>query len=230
MMSQEPEDYEGPWPRGDSMTTDEAREFLKFLHGEVPWNGTWFGERAPGERGAYWWRKILDEAIVALAAPHKTDRWNIDEMSDGSLSVCKGEHAGSDPCEPVLYVPATESVLKAPLSMDGQPAAPVQPVPDVPEAFQRGYIAGFDACLQNVPSSRGAGVLAAQAEPADNFLLLDQALSAENVRRVSAFAQANRAEVQRLREALRQISLCSQNSMSSKDEFGRIARRALEGK
>ena len=50
------------------MTTDEAREFFKFLNGEVPWNGTWFGEYAPGERGAYWWRKHLDEAIAALIA------------------------------------------------------------------------------------------------------------------------------------------------------------------
>ena len=50
------------------MQIDEAREFIKFLHGAVPWNGTWFGECAPGERGAYWWRKHLDEAIAALIA------------------------------------------------------------------------------------------------------------------------------------------------------------------
>ena len=50
------------------MQIDEAREFIKFLHGAVPWNGTWFGEYAPGERGAYWWRKHLDEAIAALIA------------------------------------------------------------------------------------------------------------------------------------------------------------------
>lgn len=36
-------------------------------------------------------------------------------------------------------------------------------------------------------------------------------------------------EVQRLRDALHQISLVSQNSAGSKDECGRIARRALEG-
>ena len=50
------------------MQIDEAREFIKFLHGAVPWNGTWFGEYAPGEKGAYWWRKHLDEAITALVA------------------------------------------------------------------------------------------------------------------------------------------------------------------
>lgn len=36
-------------------------------------------------------------------------------------------------------------------------------------------------------------------------------------------------EVARLREALHQISLCSQNSMGGRYECGRIARRALEG-
>lgn len=34
-------------------------------------------------------------------------------------------------------------------------------------------------------------------------------------------------EVERLRNALHRISLCSQNSMSSKEECGRIAREAL---
>ena len=36
-------------------------------------------------------------------------------------------------------------------------------------------------------------------------------------------------EVERLRGALRIISLCSQNSASSKEECGRIARQALQG-
>lgn len=38
------------------------------------------------------------------------------------------------------------------------------------------------------------------------------------------------AENERLREALHRISLASQNSMSSKDECGRIARETLEAK
>jgi uncharacterized small protein (DUF1192 family) len=38
------------------------------------------------------------------------------------------------------------------------------------------------------------------------------------------------AEVERLRTGLHRISLASQNSMSSKEECGRIAREALEGK
>jgi len=67
-MTEEPDDYEGKWPRRDAMTTDEAREFFKFLHGEVPWNGTWFGEYAPGQRGAYWWRKHLKAALESLIA------------------------------------------------------------------------------------------------------------------------------------------------------------------
>ena len=46
-------------------------------------------------------------------------------------------------------------------------------------------------------------------------------------------AQARIAELEaerdRLRDALHEISLCSQNPMSSKDECGRIARTALGG-
>ena len=38
------------------------------------------------------------------------------------------------------------------------------------------------------------------------------------------------AEIERLRVALHHISLASQNSMSSKDECGRIARAAFAGK
>ncbi len=65
-QSAEPLKMQRDWRR--AMQIDEAREFIKFLHGAVPWNGTWFGEYAPGERGAYWWRKHLDEAIAALIA------------------------------------------------------------------------------------------------------------------------------------------------------------------
>lgn len=39
-----------------------------------------------------------------------------------------------------------------------------------------------------------------------------------------------RAEVEKLRAGLHRVSLASQNSMSSKDECGRIARKALESK
>ncbi len=65
-QSAEPLKMQRDWRR--AMQIDDAREFIKFLHGAVPWNGTWFGEYAPGERGAYWWRKHLDEAIAALIA------------------------------------------------------------------------------------------------------------------------------------------------------------------
>ena len=42
------------------------------------------------------------------------------------------------------------------------------------------------------------------------------------------YADDWRNEVERLREALRNISLASQNSMSSKEECGFIARAALD--
>jgi hypothetical protein len=45
--------------------------------------------------------------------------------------------------------------------------------------------------------------------------------------RISKLLLKKDAEIERLRNALHQISLCSQNSMSSKEECGRIARAAL---
>jgi hypothetical protein len=51
--------------------------------------------------------------------------------------------------------------------------------------------------------------------------------TADQMREYAAAVSA--ADNAALREALTHISLCSQNSMSSKEECGRIARAALEG-
>jgi hypothetical protein len=37
-----------------------STEMLKFLNGEAPLDGVWFGENHPIEKGAYWWRKRLN--------------------------------------------------------------------------------------------------------------------------------------------------------------------------
>jgi hypothetical protein len=37
-----------------------STEMLKFLNGEAPLDGVWFGEDHPIEKGAYWWRKRLN--------------------------------------------------------------------------------------------------------------------------------------------------------------------------
>ena len=37
-----------------------STEVLKFLNGEAPLDGVWFGEDHPTERGSYWWRKRLN--------------------------------------------------------------------------------------------------------------------------------------------------------------------------
>ena len=102
------------------MQIDEAREFIKFLHGAVPWNGTWFGEYAPGERGAYWWRKHLDEAIAALiaapAAPQQADA--VAWMAFGGSIVHAVTRNAMDPIEAerfdvplYLHPPAAEVQL-----------------------------------------------------------------------------------------------------------------------
>lgn len=34
-------------------------EIVAFLLGEGPFDGVWFGEKHPTERGSFWWRKHL---------------------------------------------------------------------------------------------------------------------------------------------------------------------------
>lgn len=84
-QSAEPLKMQRDWRR--AMQIDDAREFIKFLHGAVPWNGTWFGEYAPGERGAYWWRKHLDEAIAAQSG----SAFSVNESINELRRVLEGE-------------------------------------------------------------------------------------------------------------------------------------------
>jgi len=108
-LSQEPDDFDGPWPEENAMTKPTVDEVLVLVK-------DYACKSFMGPDGGL--KEAHDKMMAAIEAlaSHKTDRWNIDEMSDGSLSVCKGEHAGSDPCEPVLYVPAP--VAAAPASRE----------------------------------------------------------------------------------------------------------------
>ena len=114
------------------MQIDEAREFIKFLHGAVPWNGTWFGEYAPGERGAYWWRKHLDEAIAALiaapAAPQQADA--VAWMAFGGSIVHAVTRNAMDPIEAERF--------DVPLYLH-PPAAEVQRLRDAARVVLQGY-------------------------------------------------------------------------------------------
>lgn len=57
----------------------------------------------------------------------------------------------------------------------------------------------------------------------------DIGVHCEELERFAALVAAEKdKEIERLRKALHRISLASQNSMSSKDECGRIARAALQ--
>ena len=42
---------------------------VAFLMGEAPLDGVWFGDRHPTERGAFWWRKHLREALATTHQP-----------------------------------------------------------------------------------------------------------------------------------------------------------------
>lgn len=72
-------------------------DVFKFLLGEGPLDGAWFGERPKGERGDFWWRKHLRAEVERLmkqceypadgagAIRAKTE----DETIELCYSVCK---------------------------------------------------------------------------------------------------------------------------------------------
>lgn len=46
----------------------ENHPLIPFLLGESGFDGLWFGDWKPGERGQYWWRKQLRAALEAAKA------------------------------------------------------------------------------------------------------------------------------------------------------------------
>lgn len=47
------------------MTTITIDQVSKFLLGEAPLDGAWFGDKHPSKRGAFWWREYLRAALAA---------------------------------------------------------------------------------------------------------------------------------------------------------------------
>lgn len=47
------------------MTTITIDQVSKFLLGEAPLDGVWFGDKHPEKRGWFWWRKHLRDALAA---------------------------------------------------------------------------------------------------------------------------------------------------------------------
>jgi hypothetical protein len=41
-------------------------DVFKFLQGEGPLDGAWFGDKPAGERGDFWWRKHLSAEVERL--------------------------------------------------------------------------------------------------------------------------------------------------------------------
>ena len=223
------------------MQIDEAREFIKFLHGAVPWNGTWFGEYAPGERGAYWWRKHLDEAIAALiaapAAPQQAEPVGYfvnDESDDQWHQVDYEQRNGADTYPLYLHPPADEV----------QQAEP-RDVCDVCNALTVPRNAThYDADDLKAAQVRGkiiAAKLPQQAEPAAQIGWADEF---GNLFPMGAWKPTQRThhdshkaawrpvflhppadEVRRLRDALDEIESETQDV-----SIQQIARKALEGK
>ena len=200
------------------MQIDDAREFIKFLHGAVPWNGTWFGEYAPGERGAYWWRKHLDEAIAALiaapAAPQQAEPveivprvWRETLRKLTFMARTSGGTPGPDEGLQTACAEA-ETLLSTPYN--SPPAAPQQAEPVAWMAFGGSIV---HAVTRNAMDP-------IEAERFD----------------VPLYLHPPAAEVQRLRDALEDLLHHAETHRAEQvwvlraSEVADIARRALEGK
>ena len=108
------------------MQIDDAREFIKFLHGAVPWNGTWFGEYAPGERGAYWWRKHLDEAIAALiAAPAAPQQAEPCDVCDVCNALTVPRNATRYDADDLKAAQVRGKIIAARLQQQAEPVAQI---------------------------------------------------------------------------------------------------------
>jgi len=213
------------------MQIDDAREFIKFLHGAVPWNGTWFGEYAPGERGAYWWRKHLDEAIAALiaapAAPQQAEPveivprvWREALRKLTFMARTSGGTPGPDEGLQTACAEA-ETLLSKPYNYP--PAAPQQAEPALNErvglAYKNGYEEALNDCIRNggeawarsMFANNGEHIKPQQAEPVA-WMAFGGALVHAVTRNAMDPIEAERfdvplylhppaAEVQRLRDA-----------------------------
>lgn len=45
-----------------------CKTILRFLNGEGPIDGFWFGDMNPAHKGAFWWRKYLPEIERAITS------------------------------------------------------------------------------------------------------------------------------------------------------------------
>ena len=88
-----------------------ADEVLKFLNGEGPLKGAWFGDSPPtGETGAFWWRKYLralaDPALAELDAKATQGKWTF--KSGGYIEAGTDTILGSDEYYP--WVPDENTI------------------------------------------------------------------------------------------------------------------------
>ena len=61
------------------MTTITIDQVSKFLLGEAPLDGVWFGDKHPEKRGWFWWRKHLRDALAAQPE-HKHTEAEVQEL------------------------------------------------------------------------------------------------------------------------------------------------------
>lgn len=59
-----------------------SEEIRKFLMGEAPFEGVWFGDEHPTRRGKFWWRELLRNE------PSQDELW--EELEDNCMGYDEG--------------------------------------------------------------------------------------------------------------------------------------------
>lgn len=70
-----------------------SREVMKFLLGEGPLDGVWFGEKHPTEKGSFWWRKYLRDELTKPEVVAVPKRWRPIETAPKGFHLVSG-HGG----------------------------------------------------------------------------------------------------------------------------------------
>lgn len=80
-----------------------TEELRRFLNGEAPLEGVWFGETHPTKRGAFWWREYLaepEQEPVATVAEVHMSRYTI-EWTNGPLPQGTALYTAPTPRRPL---------------------------------------------------------------------------------------------------------------------------------
>lgn len=99
----------------------------------------------------------LTAAYASLAAARSVHRWNVDDLGNGTLQVCRNEHEKGDPCEWETFVPINRAEAAEASLAEARKA--LEPFAKVGERAEAGCAHFGRNHAEDVPDSQEYGVL-----------------------------------------------------------------------